>query len=53
MFSKLSSFLMNAAADIAWETAIYSADVASGCGMHQIEEPADLQAVAKAYKADK
>ncbi len=53
MLNWLSSLFMNSTADAAFEMAIYSADLASGGGMHQMKEPEALQEIAKAHKASK
>lgn len=53
MLSWLSSLFMNSTADFAWESAIYSAGLASSNGMHQMEEPENLQKIAADYKASR
>lgn len=51
MFNWLSNLLMSSMLDAAFNAAIHSAELASNRGMHQIEEPENLQKVAKEYKA--
>lgn len=53
MFNWLSNLFMSSTADAAWEMAIYSVDVASGGGMHQLKEPVGLQEIAREYKASR
>ena len=50
MFSWLSNLFMGSTADAALEAAIYSAGLASNCGLHQIKAPDALQALAAEAK---
>lgn len=53
MFEWLSGLFLSSTADAAFEAAIYSVDLASNRGMHQIEEPDNLQKIANEYKASR
>lgn len=53
MLNWLSSLFMNSTSDAAFEAAVYSADLASIGGMHQMKEPEAMQEIAKAHKASK
>ncbi|MDD6485175.1 MAG: cyclic lactone autoinducer peptide [Clostridiales bacterium] len=50
MFNWICGLFMSTTADAALEVAIYSAGLASTSGMHQPEEPENLQAVARKYR---
>ena len=43
MFSWLTNLFMGSTADAALDAAIYSAGLASTCGLHQMQEPDELQ----------
>ncbi len=49
MFELITSLFMSSTAYAAFETAIYSAGLASGSGMYQAKEPDELQAIAEEH----
>lgn len=51
MLNWLVNLFMGSTANMAWDMAIYSADLASGGGMHQLKEPENLQETAKEYNS--
>ena len=44
------NWLINLFGDAAYDSAIYSADIASNMGMHQMKEPENLQKLASEAK---
>ncbi|MBQ4630114.1 MAG: hypothetical protein IJB70_03920 [Clostridia bacterium] len=46
------NWLINLFGDAAYDSAIYSADLASNAGMHQMKEPENLQEIAMEAKKE-
>lgn len=53
MLSWLCSLFMSSTADMAFETAVYSAGLPSTSGMYQLKEPDGLQEIANKYISSK